>query len=439
VTPEEAKRLNSLGPCPSCGTELAIDQRYCAECGERLVLPLSMPYAAPPLHAPNRFGLPMPLRVASTLALATLVFGVVVGTAMSTALSEHPAPPPPILAQAPPPPPPKDKAEPVAPAPAPEPPAPVASSFGSAYAPGVQPTGAAKTPKPEPQIISGTVVHVNPVAGSYALAQGGPLVAVHARGLPRPGDRVQTPVRTLLNGTYAEDGKRKTRGRAGGATFSGTVTFRDDAAGRDYYTVSSTGSSVLVRVPPNAAGTATPPDFASSVTVTVRFDAPGSSTTPAPPPPASTDGATPPATTTTTTTTPQPTPQACDSDGEAGAAGPKASPEASLTETRRSVSQSTVSSASLEGIVQAVCPGSRQLVLSADDIRESERDSVLGVAQGIDLSRLRPGQPITATVELKPPDVISLGSLASDQGMKGASDSSQVQGGASTTGTGTTP
>jgi hypothetical protein len=62
---------------------------------------------------------------------------------------------------------------------------------------------------------------------------------------------------------------------------------------------------------------------------------------------------------------------------------------------------------------------------------------VLGVARGIDLSKLRPGQPITATVELKPPDVISLGSLASDQGMKGASDSSQAQG-ASTTGT-TTP
>ncbi len=415
--------INLRGPCPSCGTGLATDQRYCAECGERLVSPLSMPYGAPPPYAPNRFGLPMPLRVASTLALATLVFGVVVGTAMSTALSEHPAPPPPILAQASPPPPPKDTAEPVAPAPAPEPPAPVASSFGSAYAPGVQPTATAKTPKPEPQIISGTVVHVNPVAGSYALAQGGPLVSVHARGLPRPGDRVRAPVRTLLNGTYAEDGKRKTSGRAGGATFSGTVTFRDDAAGRDYYTVSGTGSSVLVHVPPDAAGAATPPDFASSVTVTVRFDAPGSSPAPTPPP-APSDG-TPPA---TTTTTPQPGPNACDSDGEAGAAGPKASSAANLTETRRSITQSGVTSASLEGIVQAVCPGSRQLVLSADDTRESERDSVLGVAQGIDLSKLRPGQPITATVDLKPPDLISLGSLASDQGMKGAGDSSQVQG-----------
>jgi hypothetical protein len=386
----------------------------------------------------------MPLRVAGTLALATLVFGVVVGTAMSTALSEHPAPPPPILAQAPPPKEPKVTPAPVAPAPAPVAPAPIATDFGDAYAPGIQPTTSTKVPKPKPQIISGTVVHTNPAAGSYALAQGGPLVAVHARSLPQPGDRVRTPVRTLLNGTYAEDGKRQAKGRTDKATFSGTVTFRDDNAGKDYYTVSSTGTSVLVRVAPDAAGNATPPDFASSVTASVRFVPPGSTAPPpAPASPAPSDGALPPATTTTTTTTtPQQTAQACDADGEAGAAGQKISSPVELRETSRTVDQSNVPSASLAGIVQAICPGSRQIVLSADDIRESEQDNVLGVVREIDLSKLRIGQPITATVDLKPPDLLSLGTLASDQGMKGANDPNQVQSGSTTdtgTGSGTTP
>jgi hypothetical protein len=380
----------------------------------------------------------MPMRVAGTLVLSTLVFGVVVGTAMSTALSEHPDPPPPILVQAPPPKEPKQ--EPVVPAPIPTPsaPAPVASDLGPAYAPGVQPSVSTKIPKPAPQIVSGTVVHTNPAAGSYALAQGGPLVAVHARRLPQPGERVRTPVRTLLNGTYAEAGKRKRKGTTDKATFSGTVTFRDDEAGKDYYTVSGTGTSVLVRVPPGPGGAATPPDFATAVTVTVRFDAPGSTTPPPTPPPATpTDGVLPPATTTTTPTQPQSTPQACDSDGEAGAASGKISPSKQLTETARSVDQTGVTAASLAGIIQAVCPGSRQIVLSADDTRESEQDSVIGIARGIDLTKVRPGQPILGTVDLKPPDLLSLGTLSSDQGMNGANDPNQVQGGTDTTGTGT--
>jgi hypothetical protein len=417
VSAREANGANLRGPCPTCGTPLATDQRYCAECGERLVAPLSMPYAAPPLQSANRFGLPMPARVASTLAIATLVFGVVVGTAMSTALSERIEPPPPLLAQAAPPPAAKPKPSAPAPAPpAPAPPAPVATDVGSPYAPGLQPSGGSgKTAKPKPQIISGPVVHVNRAAGSYAVAQGGPLVAIHARSLPDPGARVRTPVRQLVNGTYAEDGKRKTKGRANTATFSGTVTFRDDEQGKDYYTVSGTGTSVLVHVPPDASGGGTPPEFASSVTVTVRFDAPGS----APSPPTST---------TTTPTTPQQTANACDADGEAVATGPTSAPTVKLTQTSRTVDGTGVTTGSLAGIVQAVCPGTRQLVLSADDVRASDQDAVLGVGQGIDLRKVHTGRPIVATVELKPPDLISLGSLAGDQGIKGADSEKQVQG-----------
>jgi hypothetical protein len=421
VSAWEASGVNLRGPCPNCGTALSTDQRYCAECGERLVAPLSMPYAAPPLGA-NRFGLPMPLRVASTLALATLVFGVVVGTAMSTALSEQVEPPPPMVAQAAPPEPPKPKPAAAPPVPAPTTPPPVASSVGSSYAPGLDPEGTSggAATKPRPQILSGTVVHTNRAAGSYSLAQGGPLVAIHARSLPEPGARVRTPVRQLINGTYAEDGKRKTRSPVGRATFSGTVTFRPDQQsqtqqGQHFYSVSGTGTSVLVHVRPDAAGNASLPEFASQVTVTVSFDSPSATPPPTTPP-------------TGTTTTPQPTANACDTDGEAVAAGQTTDPTVQLNQVDRKVDQSAVTSSSLAGIVQAVCPGTSQLVLSADDVRASDQDSVLSVASGIDLRKVHVGRPITATVTLKPPDLLSLGSLAGDQGVKGADSQKQVQG-----------
>lgn len=404
---------NGGGPCPSCGASLALDQRYCVECGHRLAAPLSLPYAAaPPIALRAGSGLPMPVRVVSILAAAALGFGVVVGTAMSTALDQTPATHTMQVVQVPPSPPaapPESGPESSAP---PAEPGPGGPTFNSPYAPGLLPsTGSYTVPKPKPPTISGTVAHVNTIAGSYSVANGGPLVAIHAKKLPVLGTKVRTPVRTLSNGTYAEDGKRKTRGHSNFASFTGTVTFRNDEQGKDYYAISSRGSSVLIRVPPDGTGAATPPPFGSGVAVDVRLDPY------APPVPSTTTDTT---GTTTTTPAPQPTPNACDADGEAGSATPPIQPTLTLTQTKVSVDQQSLTTADLEGIVQAVCPGSRQVVISADDTRESSQDSVLSVERGIDLTKIVVGRAIVGNVTLTPPQSLSLGSVASDQGIKGA-------------------
>jgi hypothetical protein len=410
--------VNHREPCPRCGAPIATDQRYCIECGERFAPALSLPYSTATSGA-SRFALPAPLRAVSTLAAAALGFGVVVGTAMSPALSGPDAEPAPPVAQLPPSqaptPQPPATAPPAAPA-APAPPATPPSSPGSPYAPGLSTGGEVteKTVKPKPQIISGTVVQVNRMAGSYAVAPGeGPLVAIHAKKLPTAGMQVQTPVRNLLNGTYAEDGKRKTKGRRDKATFSGTVTFRDDEQGKDFYTVSSPGSSVLVRISPDAAGAATPPGFGTAVTVNVRLDP-----------------FTPPSMTTGTTTSPAPAPVAseCDGDGEAVPATPAIEPETILSQLDVTVDQQSATAADVEGIVQAVCPGTGQLVLSADGARESGRDILVQAQQGIDLRKVHVGRSVVGGVELKPPDSLSLSGVASNQGIKGAESQKQIQG-----------
>jgi hypothetical protein len=289
------------------------------------------------------------------------------------------------------------------------------TSFGSPYAPGIAPsTTAEKEVKPKPQVISGTVVHLNPVAGTYAIANGGPLIAIHANRLPQPGSRVRAPVRELANGTFAEDGKRKTKGRSDGATFSGSVTFRDDDPGKDFYTVSNNGSSVLVRVPPEPGGVSSPPELGASVLVGVRFSpsSPASAGEP------------------TTTPAPgqQPATNSCDPDGEAIPATPPIGQAVTLAQTELTVNGQSVTDVDLAGVVQAVCPTTRQLVLSADDTRESLQDAVLQVGAGVDLARVKVGKAIVGSVEPRSPDLLSLGGLASDQGIKGADSVKQVQG-----------
>jgi hypothetical protein len=418
-------------PCPRCGASIETDQRYCVECGERMVPALSLPY---PYARPMTTGsaLRTPLRAVSTLVAATLGFGVVVGTAMSPALSGTGAMPAPLVAQTPREAPKQPKAPAVAPPPATAPVTPPPSGLGTGSVPPVAtaPAPSAKVVKPKPQMLRGTVVQVNRSSGSYALAQSaGPLVAIHARRLPELGARVRTPVRTLLNGTYAEDGKRKTRGTSDKATFSGIVTFRDDEPGKDFYTVSSTGTSVLVRMTPDGSGAATPPPFASSVTVTVRLGAP------APPPTETTPGTgttttTSTSTTTTTTTPSPPSSGGCDSDGEAVSPTPKAGSSLVLTQTELKVEQQSITDGDLAGTVQAVCPGTGQLVFSADGARESERDIVVSVpgSSGIDLHEVSVGSAVIAGVELKPPSGLVLHGIASDQGIKGASTQTEVQG-----------
>jgi len=103
--------MNVRGPCSSCGAQLATDQRYCVECGQRVGPPMALPYALPagltePAGAASRwaFALPVPMQMASTFAAIALGFGVVVGTAISPNLAGIvAAPSPTVVAQAPPP------------------------------------------------------------------------------------------------------------------------------------------------------------------------------------------------------------------------------------------------------------------------------------------------------------------------------------------------
>src|SRR5512132_2462935 len=84
--------MNVRGPCSSCGAQLATDQRYCVECGQRVGPPLALPYA-------------LPAPVTELPAAGRWTFAVVVGTAISPnvggILAATPAPT--VVAQAPPP------------------------------------------------------------------------------------------------------------------------------------------------------------------------------------------------------------------------------------------------------------------------------------------------------------------------------------------------
>ena len=115
-------------------------------------------------------------------------------------------------------------------------------------------------------LLAGTVVHLNPKAGSYSIASDdGQLTAIHTGNAPDIGQRVEVEARLLANGTYSEDGNRKRKSKRGQAEFGGTVSFRDPETG--IYTVSATGVSVLVR----GGAQRVPPELGESVQVKVRI------------------------------------------------------------------------------------------------------------------------------------------------------------------------
>ena len=106
---------------------------------------------------------------------------------------------------------------------------------------------------------------------------------------------------------------------------------------------------------------------------------------------------------------------------------------------------SEVDSAELEAVVQAGCGPSAQLLLSADDVRESEADlfdpatgAVISAVPGIDLTGFTPGEPVVANVTLAedadpstPPGtkaVTAITGIRSDQGAAGADQQGGGQG-----------
>jgi hypothetical protein len=431
--------MNVRGPCSSCGASLATDQRYCVECGQRVGPPLALPYAIPAqigeVTAPASrwaFALPVPMQTVTTFAAIALGFGVVVGTAISPNLAGIVASPSPtVVAQAPPPETPSTPSvasggggggggAPVASAPA----STVASSTPTGSSGGGSGGGGGgkkkkkKKKKPETQTLTGTVVRVNPFAQSYAISTGG-LLAIHASSMPQVGDKLEVPVRKLANGTYAEAGTRNAVGTTDSVEFTGTVTYCGDleqpsapcdgSSATDHYayTVSGLGASVLVSINPPAQ--AALPKLGSSVDVTVHIGDPFQPIAAA---------------------TPLPTDSACTPpyDEQNGIpATPDGAKE--LTQTAVSVS-SQATSANVEAVVQTICPGdSPKLVLSADDVREAGRDlPELAVPGGMDLSKLTPGLPLKAAVDVGQDGTLNLTGIASDQGAAGADDPTQGQG-----------
>jgi hypothetical protein len=432
------EEMNARGPCSSCGAQLAIDQRYCVECGQRVGPPLALPYALPasvgeqPAATGWLSALPVPVQTASIFAALALGFGVVVGTAISPNLNSILASPggPSVVVEQPSTQSPTAGAGgggsgPAAPAPAPSPvavasaPTFPASSGGGAAGGGGGHHRQKKKKKSAatPTTFSGTVVRANPVGQSYTISTTNGLIAVHADTLPKVGDQVESDVRSLANGTYAENSRTPT-GTADVASFHGTVTYCADlerpaaacdgssAADHYVYAVSSLGASVLVSWAHSAANP--PPGIGAQVQVAVKI---GDPFQPVEPDAWATDESCTPA------------------YDEQNGLPHDALKLPELTQTSLNVTgQATTATA--EAVVQTVCPGnSPKLVLSADDVREAGRDlGELAVPSGIDLGRLSPGEAVQLAIDVADGGGLALEGITSDQGTAGANDPSQGQG-----------
>ena len=304
---------------------------------------------------------------------------------------------------------------------------PEASSDESEAAPESSPVSSdpqtKKPPAPEELTLAGTVVRANPLAGSYALAEaGGGLSAVHAAKLPAPGTRLSVAARPLANGTFAEAGSRKKLGQQGGATLKGIVTAVDPSPAAPAYTISRRGVSALVRVSPDPAG-ASPqlPLLGAFVTANVAIEEPL-----APEPVAvAPDAAAPvPAEAPAVATTPAPT---CVPDPTLPTpTAPK--PQVVLWQRSLSSEGSPFTYGDFAGIVEAVCPDSSQLLLSADDIGEGGRDLTFAVPDGVKTGGLQVGQSVIATATIADDGSLALMGWASDEHTRGADDKAALQG-----------
>lgn len=232
--------------------------------------------------------------------------------------------------------------------------------------------------EPDEQEMSGTVVHANPAAGSYALAlSGGELVAIHAARLPKPGEKLRVPIRRLANGTLAEADRSTKSGTATRAGFNGTVTYANPDPLAPAYTVSWLGASILVQAPPDPTG-APPmlPALGVYVTVEVAIE-----------------------------------------------------PGAPLQQRQVKVDEVPPSTyLELSGIYAGLSSDTGQLLLSADDNRESGVDLTLTVPPGIDPSRLKVGDSYLATATVEEDGSLTLAGLAGDERTRGADDASSAQG-----------
>ena len=246
---------------------------------------------------------------------------------------------------------------------------------------------------------TGTVVHLNPKAGSYTLAADGELIAIHSGHLPDIGETLEVDTLTLANGTYGEDGDRQRSGKRGRASLGGVVTFRDPKTG--IFTLSATGASVLVR----GGAQRTPPPLGKRADVEVRFaDHPEE----LPIAPAGHEGC------------------------EQAAGAPEGTadlPRAGGDRPhRRRGTRPHSSTADIEAIVEGVCRSNpRKLVVSADDLRESGQDIPVGVPQKFQFANIETGDVVKLSASIGESGNYTLTGIASDERRQAADDEDLIQ------------
>ena len=285
-------------------------------------------------------------------------------------------------------------------------PAPVEEAPAEERAPKAEPPAEEEEEATEAQQLKGTVVHANPAAGSYAMAiAGGELVSVHAAKLPQAGEKLTIEASPLPNNTFAEE-EREKAGTAKGASIRGVVTYVDPDPAAPAYAVSGRGSSILVHIPASPAPAL--PALGAYATVGVGIEkAPAEVPVPPPAEPI------------------PPEPPTCAPDP---ALQLELEPIQILVQRSLKTEPEPATYFDLAGIVSAVCPTTGQLLISADDTRANEADLLLTVPANIRTAKLKAGDSIVATATVEESGTLSLSGLASDEGKKGASSTSQAQG-----------
>lgn len=262
-----------------------------------------------------------------------------------------------------------------------------------------------KTETGEAQQLKGAVVHVNPAAGSYAMAiAGGELVAVHAAKLPNAGEELTVEAEPLDNNTFAEEEREKT-GTTAKATVRGVVTYVDPDPADPAYTLSGRGSSILVHLPP--APEPALPALGVYATVGMGFE----------PPPAEEGVPLEP-------TVVEPAP-ACAPDPALQA--PPAPERVAVQRTLRTEPE-PATYFDLAGVLSGVCPETGQLLISADDMRNSGEDLLLTIPASMRTGGLKVGDSLVATATAEEDGSLALAGLAGDEGRKGAEDAALAQG-----------
>jgi hypothetical protein len=158
----------------------------------------------------------------------------------------------------------------------------------------------------------------------------------------------------------------------------------------------------------------------------IQRRAAGSAADPAAAPPAT--PADPPATQPAPTSEPAPaTPLSCAADPNQPAPTP-ITPAATLWQRQVKADGAPFTYSDFEGIVEAVCADTGQLLVSADDIREGAKDILFSVPSGVVATKVQVGESVLVTANIGAGGSLALTGLASDERTKGADDLSQAQG-----------